>query len=116
VTESAVVTEDPVGRRTEHGVDTIIFGTGFRVSDPPVAERVFWADGCSLTSVWAQEGMAAFHGVTLAGFPDLFLLVGPNTGLGHTSIAYLIEVAYLLDGLETRAEHGLSSVLMPVAA
>ncbi len=112
VTESAVVTEDPDGRRTEHGVDTIVFGTGFRVSDPPIAERVFRADGCSLTSVWAQGGMAAFHGVTLAGFPNLFLLVGPNTGLGHTSIVYMIEaqIAYLLDALQKMVEHGLSSV------
>jgi cation diffusion facilitator CzcD-associated flavoprotein CzcO len=112
VTESAVVTQDVDGRRTEHDADTIIFGTGFRVSDPPIAERVFRADGCSLTEVWAQEGMAAFHGVTLAGFPNLFLLVGPNTGLGHTSIVYMIEaqIAYLIDALEKMSARGIASV------
>ena len=112
VTASAVVTEAPDGSRVEHPVDTIIFGTGFQVSDPPIAERVFGADGRSLKQVWAESGMAAMHGVTIAGFPNLFLLVGPNTGLGHTSIIYMIEsqITYLLDALAQMDAHGLATV------
>jgi cation diffusion facilitator CzcD-associated flavoprotein CzcO len=95
----AVVTTAPDGTRTEHPVDTIVFGTGFRVTDPPVAERVSGRDGRSLSEHWGDGGMRALHGATVAGFPNLFLLVGPNTGLGHTSIVFVIEtqVGYLLD-------------------
>ena len=102
----AVVTEDGV----EHPADTIIFGTGFRVTDPPVAERVFGRGGVSLKQHWADGGMRALHGAMTSGFPNLFYLVGPNTGLGHTSIVFVIEtqVAYLLDGLRRLDAAGLA--------
>ena len=98
----AVVTEASSGIRTEHPVDTIIFGTGFRVTDPPVAELICGPAGRRLSEVWAEEGMAALHGLAIAGFPNLFMLVGPNTGLGHTSIVLMIEaqVGYLVRLLE----------------
>ena len=85
----------------EHEVDTIVFGTGFRISDPPVAARVHGRDGRTLQQAWADTGMSAYHGTTVAGFPNLFFLVGPNTGLGHNSIVYMIEsqIAYVLDAL-----------------
>jgi cation diffusion facilitator CzcD-associated flavoprotein CzcO len=97
----AVVTEDAVGARTEHPVDTIIFGTGFHVTDPPIAERIHGAAGRSLAAHWADSGMAALHGLAVSGFPNFFMLVGPNTGLGHSSIVYMIEsqVHYLVDAL-----------------
>ena len=112
VTEDAVVTQTADGTRTEHQVDTIVFGTGFRVSDPPVAERVFGTGGRSLRETWREGGMSAFHGTTVAGFPNLFFLVGPNTGLGHNSIVYMIEsqIAYVLDALEKMAAGGLAAV------
>ncbi len=114
VTANAVVTQGPGGRRVEHPTDTIIFGTGFQVSDPPIAERVYGADGRSLRQEWAENGMAALHGVTMAGFPNLFLLVGPNTGLGHTSIVYMIEaqIAYVLDALAQMRATGVASVAL----
>ena len=101
VTEKAVVAEAPDGTRTAHEVDTIVFGTGFKVTDPPVAHRVVGRDGRTLAEHWGEHGMAALHGSTIAGFPNLFFLVGPNTGLGHNSIVYMIEsqVAYLMDAL-----------------
>jgi cation diffusion facilitator CzcD-associated flavoprotein CzcO len=107
----AVVTTAADGTRTEHPVDTIIFGTGFRVTDPPVAERVFGTAGRSLSENWADGGMRALHGATIAGFPNLFFLVGPNTGLGHTSIVFIIEtqVAYLLDLLRRLDNAGLAT-------
>lgn len=108
----AVVTQDAAGSCTEHPVDTLVFGTGFAVTDPPVAGRVAGRDGRLLREVWAERGMAALHGTTIAGFPNLFLLVGPNTGLGHTSIVLMIEaqVAYLLDALAQLDAHNLTSV------
>jgi cation diffusion facilitator CzcD-associated flavoprotein CzcO len=112
VTETAVVSQSPDGARTEHEVDTIIFGTGFQVSNPPIAGRILGKDGRSLEKVWAQSGMSAYHGTTVAGFPNLFFLVGPNTGLGHTSIVYMIEsqIAYLLDALERMEAAAVTAV------
>ncbi|MCW2681321.1 MAG: FAD-dependent pyridine nucleotide-disulfide oxidoreductase, partial [Frankiales bacterium] len=96
----------------EHEVDSIIFGTGFQVSDPPIAGRITGADGRTLKQVWADTGMTAFHGTTVAGFPNLFFLVGPNTGLGHNSIVYMIEsqIAYVLSALDEMDAAGVAAV------
>jgi cation diffusion facilitator CzcD-associated flavoprotein CzcO len=103
----AIVTEAPDGSRTEHPTDTIIFGTGFRVTEPPAAEMIWGSDGNRLADVWSAQGMSALHGLTIAGFPNLYFLVGPNTGLGHNSIVLMIEaqVRYLLD-LLAKADRG----------
>ena len=81
---------------TEREVDTIIFGTGFHVTDMPIADRVRGRDGRTLAEAW-NGSMAAYKGTTVAGFPNLFFLVGPNTGLGHNSIVFMIEsqVSYI---------------------
>jgi cation diffusion facilitator CzcD-associated flavoprotein CzcO len=99
----SVVAEDG----SEREVDTIIFGTGFHVTDVPIADRVTGRDGRTLTETW-QGSMQAYKGTTVAGFPNLFFLVGPNTGLGHTSIVFIIEsqIAYVLDALGTMRRHG----------
>ncbi|HZD65146.1 MAG TPA: NAD(P)/FAD-dependent oxidoreductase, partial [Acidimicrobiales bacterium] len=85
---------------TEHPVDSIIFGTGFQVTDIPVARRVTGRSGHTLAACWS-EGMHAHRGTTVPGFPNLFLLVGPNTGLGHTSQVIMIEaqIAYVVEAL-----------------
>jgi cation diffusion facilitator CzcD-associated flavoprotein CzcO len=103
-----VVTAD--GR--EYEVDTIVWGTGFRAADHPIAERLRGRDGALLADVWRRRGMSALRGTTFAGFPNLFMLVGPNTGLGHTSIILMIEsqLAYLMDALRTMDERRLSAV------
>jgi cation diffusion facilitator CzcD-associated flavoprotein CzcO len=107
-----VVTVDGAGRSTEHPADTIVFGTGFTVTDPPVARRVTGADGRTLAEHWAATGMQAYHGLAVAGFPNFFMLVGPNTGLGHSSIIYMIEtqVAYLMAALRTMDAAGLAAI------
>jgi cation diffusion facilitator CzcD-associated flavoprotein CzcO len=102
VTDSGIVTEAADGSRHEESVDTIIFGTGFLVTNPPVAARVRGRDGRTLAEHWSRSGMSALHGTSIAGFPNLFMLVGPNTGLGHNSIVLMIEaqVGYLIDLLD----------------
>jgi cation diffusion facilitator CzcD-associated flavoprotein CzcO len=97
----AVVTRDAEGRETEHEVDTVILGTGFHVSDPPVAHRLFDADGVSLAEHWGTTAQA-FRGTTVAGFPNAFILAGPNTGLGHTSQVFMIEaqIRYTMQALK----------------
>jgi cation diffusion facilitator CzcD-associated flavoprotein CzcO len=101
----------------EHEVDTIIFGTGFHVTDNPIAQRFCGRDGRSLADQWTV-GPQAYRGTTVAGFPNLFLLVGPNTGLGHSSIIYMIEaqVEYVLDALRTMRDRGVVSVDVRPAA
>jgi len=86
VTPSAVVTSDGA----THPADTIIFGTGFRATDPPLAGVIRGAGGRTLTEAWAGS-MRAYLGSGVTGFPNLFLLLGPNTGLGHTSVVFMIE-------------------------
>ncbi len=96
ITPHGIVTADG----TEHRVDTIIFGTGFHVTDQPIAHRVRGRDGRTLAETW--QGSAKAHlGTTVAGYPNLFLLLGPNTGLGHTSVVFMIEaqIAHLIDAL-----------------
>ncbi len=111
VAAHAVVSTDEAGRRTEHPVDTIIFGTGFHVTDPPVAGRIRGRDGRTLAEHWAG-GMQALHGLTIAGFPNLFFLVGPNTGLGHTSIVFMIEAQtrYLIAALDAMTTGGITAL------
>jgi cation diffusion facilitator CzcD-associated flavoprotein CzcO len=98
----SVIAEDG----SEREVDTIIFGTGFHVTDVPIADRIE-ARGRTLADVW-QGSMQAYKGTTVAGYPNLFFLVGPNTGLGHTSIVFMIEsqIAYVLDALRTMRRRG----------
>jgi cation diffusion facilitator CzcD-associated flavoprotein CzcO len=86
---------------SEREVDTIIFATGFHVTDNPVMSVVRGRDGRSLAEVWASDGMAAHKGTTVGGFPNLFLLAGPNTGIGHTSLVFMIEsqLRYVMDAL-----------------
>jgi cation diffusion facilitator CzcD-associated flavoprotein CzcO len=102
----AVVTAD--GR--EHPVDTIIFGTGFRVTDMPFAEQVRGRDGRTLAQVWGGS-MQALRGTTVHGFPNLVMLVGPNTGLGHNSIVYMIEsqLQYAMGCLRTLDASGAAT-------
>jgi cation diffusion facilitator CzcD-associated flavoprotein CzcO len=87
---------------TERPADTIISATGFHVTDFPAGRRIHGPGGATLSDVWQERGsMEAYLGTTVAGFPNLFLLVGPNTGLGHTSMVFMIEsqVAYVVDAL-----------------
>ncbi|WP_049575692.1 flavin-containing monooxygenase [Streptomyces sp. SBT349] len=88
------------GREAE--ADTIVFGTGFRVTDVPIAHRVTNGAGLTLAEEW-REGMAALRGTTAAGFPNFLTIIGPNTGLGHTSMILIIEaqLQYLAHYMET---------------
>jgi cation diffusion facilitator CzcD-associated flavoprotein CzcO len=103
----SIVTADGVERQ----VDALVFGTGFQATDPPLAHRLRGRDGRTLSEVWA--GSPRGHlGTTFAGFPNLFMLMGPNTGLGHTSVVYMIEaqVEHLLGALRHLRRHGLAAV------
>jgi cation diffusion facilitator CzcD-associated flavoprotein CzcO len=90
---------------SEHEIDTVILGTGFDTQDPPIAHRLRGRDGRTLSEVWREAGMRAHHGTSVAGFPNHFMLLGPNTGIGHTSAVFMIErqIEYTLQALGTLA-------------
>jgi cation diffusion facilitator CzcD-associated flavoprotein CzcO len=83
---------------TEAQVDAIVFGTGFHVTDMPIADRVVGADGRTLAEAW-KGGMEALRGASAAGFPNWMTIIGPNTGLGNSSMILMIEsqLNYLAD-------------------
>lgn len=106
----AVVTAD--GRR--HPADTIVMSTGFAVTEPYQHLTIRGVGGRSLREAWA-EGMKAHLGVAVAGFPNLFLVVGPNSGLGHNSMVFMIEAQarYLAQCIALRDAAGARSVQVP---
>jgi cyclohexanone monooxygenase len=108
VTGNAIVTRDGVERE----IDALVVATGFHTTDLPIAEKVTGRHGESLAEQWVREGMSAYKGATTHGFPNLFFLVGPNTGLGHSSMVFMIEsqIAYVLDALRALDLHGAAAV------
>ena len=103
----SIVTADGVERE----IDTIIFGTGFHVTDSPIAHRLRGRDGRTLAETWDGGGQA-HHGTAVAGFPNLFLLLGPNTGLGHTSVVLMAEtqVGHVMKALRHMDAEGLAAI------
>jgi cation diffusion facilitator CzcD-associated flavoprotein CzcO len=103
----SIVTNDGV----EHEVDAIVFGTGFRVTDQPMAKLIRGRGGRTLSEVWSGSPRAHL-GTTIAGFPNFFLLQGPNTGLGHTSVVIMIEaqIELVLAALRELQRTGAASI------
>lgn len=100
----------------ERPVDAIIFGTGFRVTDQPLMHHIYGRAGQSLADTW-QGSPRAHLGTLVAGFPNLFLMQGPNTGLGHSSVILMIEaqIGLVLRALRYLRLHRLAT-LEPTAA
>ncbi len=96
---------------TRHDVNAIVFGTGFHATEFLTPIEIVGAQGQSLSDVW-RDGAEAYLGVVVNGFPNFFMLYGPNTNLGHTSIVYMIEsqTAYVLNAIALLdAEHAAAS-------
>ncbi len=85
-TAAGVVTADGV----HHALDVVIAATGFQVADAGTPFDIMGHNGTSLNALWAN-GPQAYLGTVVNGFPNLFLMTGPNTGLGHNSMVYVIE-------------------------
>ena len=97
VTADGIVSADGV----ERSVDAIIFGTGFVTQEYLQPMKIYGRGGRELTAQW-QSGAETYLGITVSGFPNFFLLLGPNTGLGHNSVVFMIEaqVEYVLSAIE----------------
>lgn len=76
---------------TLHKLDTIIFATGFEVADITTDMRVTGRNGVELFELWKENGLEAYRGTTISGFPNLNFILGPNTGLGHNSQITMME-------------------------
>jgi cation diffusion facilitator CzcD-associated flavoprotein CzcO len=85
----------------QYETDAIVLATGFKAADAPVDFVVKGRGGRILAEDW-KEGPEAYYGSTVTGYPNLFFLIGPNTGLGHNSMIFVIEsqVNYVLDGIK----------------
>jgi len=105
--EHSIITDDGV----EHEIDTLICATGFHVTNAQLPQYIFGRDGQSLADKW-HEGSRAYLGTAVTDFPNMFLLIGPNTGLGHTSMVFMIEsqIAYILDCLRTMDKGDLQTI------
>ncbi|HEY9241601.1 MAG TPA: 4-hydroxyacetophenone monooxygenase, partial [Streptosporangiaceae bacterium] len=93
--------------------------TGFHVTDYPIGQRIFDAAGRSLAARWSTAAApTAFRGTTTTGFPNLFVLTGPNTGLGHSSQVFMIEaqIRYVLGALAHARTHHLTRLEVRPAA
>lgn len=116
IVNDGIITVD--GRH--HQLDTIVLGTGFRTWEIVSPLKVFGKDGNELTDTWA-DGAETHLGVSVAGFPNLFLVTGPGTGLGHNSMIFMIEAATNLvmgaiDHLQQRGRGATVDVKPEVAA
>jgi cation diffusion facilitator CzcD-associated flavoprotein CzcO len=94
-----------------HDVDTVIFATGFHVTDTAFAGVVRGRGGVQLSEAW-DGSPQAYRGAAMPDFPNLFLLVGPNTGLGHNSVVFMIEAQlnYLMGALEAMDQTGATRI------
>ncbi|QHC67343.1 NAD(P)-binding domain-containing protein [Rathayibacter sp. VKM Ac-2759] len=91
-----------------HEVDVLVFATGFHSTRPPFARRIRGRDGLLLADRWA-DGMSAYDSTTVHGFPNLFVINGPNASLGHNSAIHMIEtqIDYVLAALDHRETSGI---------
>jgi cation diffusion facilitator CzcD-associated flavoprotein CzcO len=91
-------------------LDALILATGFHSTRPPIAHRIRGCDGRTLDSAWSH-GMVAHNSTTVAGFPNLFVIDGPNASLGHNSAVHMIEsqIAYVLEALRYLRSHDVAA-------
>ncbi|GJF34500.1 Baeyer-Villiger monooxygenase [Kitasatospora sp. NE20-6] len=107
IREHSVIDADGVERE----VDAVVFGTGFHVTDIPFADRVRGRDGRLMSTAW-QGSPRAYLGVSVPGFPNFFMFLGPNSGLGHSSMVYMIEaqVEHVKNAIHALRRSGATSI------
>ena len=94
----------------ERAADTLILGTGFGITEMPIAERVTGRDGRTLDETW-DGSPTGYLGTVVSGFPNFFMILGPNVGNGHTSATVLIEmqVEFAIETLKRMERDGIAS-------
>jgi cation diffusion facilitator CzcD-associated flavoprotein CzcO len=104
ITADGIVTSDGV----EAPVDVLVLCTGFQATHPFPEGLIKGRQGLDLTQRW-RDGMEAYKGMSVSGFPNLFILNGPNTGLGHNSVVFMLEaeMRYIVDALKKMKEEDM---------
>jgi cation diffusion facilitator CzcD-associated flavoprotein CzcO len=107
-----VVAVEPAGIRTSdgalHPVDTIVLGTGFRVTDNPTFDLVRGREGRSLAQTWADDGACAYLGTSVRGFPNLFLMLGPNSNTPISAVEMIeCQVRFVVGAVKHVARRGV---------
>ncbi len=107
ITADAVVAADGSPRR----VDTIVFGTGFAATDFLAPMKVFGRDGVEISDAW-RDGAATKLGISTSAFPNFFMMLGPNTALGHNSMVFMIEAQtrYIVGAIKHTRAKGISAL------
>lgn len=107
IESNAIVTRDGYRRQT----DIVVLATGFRATDPVPAGLIRGRDGRDLHRVW-RAGPQAWRGVAVHGFPNLFMLLGPNTALGHNSVILMIEaqIEFISRTIANAADQGCAKL------
>ncbi|MGA9873971.1 MAG: NAD(P)/FAD-dependent oxidoreductase [Rhodococcus sp. (in: high G+C Gram-positive bacteria)] len=97
---------------TERPIDALVVATGFHVTDSPAYQGIYGRGGKTLAQTFDEEGQQGYKGAAVANFPNMFFLVGPNTGLGHTSMVFMIEsqLNYVIDALDTIEKHDIGVI------
>ena len=109
---SAVTESGGEGARWQHHpASVLIVGPGFQATGFLAPMRITGRAGRDLNDAW-RNGAEAYLGISVRGFPNLFMLYGPNTNLGHNSIVYMLEsqIAYVISALDTLERHGQRSL------
>jgi cation diffusion facilitator CzcD-associated flavoprotein CzcO len=118
---SGIASIDATGIRTSEGVhhdlDVIVYATGFETTGWHWSMEVIGTGGTSLADTWAL-GPDSYLGITTAGFPNLFMLYGPNTNLGHNSITFMLErqIEYVVQALTGLEKQGAAAMDVTRAA
>lgn len=94
-----------------HAADVIVYGTGFAATEFLSPMQISGARGQDLNQTW-RDGAQAYLGITVPGFPNLFMLYGPNTNLGHSSIVYMLEsqISHVMQCLRAMRQQGAASM------
>ena len=121
--ENVTLETDPIKKITAQGIvtesgklhelNTIIFATGFEVADFTTDMRVTGRNGRELFADWQQNGLEAYRGSTVSGYPNLAFILGPNTGLGHNSMIHIMEsqANYVMNYVELLEKSGENAYL-----
>ena len=96
---------------TLHEADAIVLATGYKLGLATASFPIIGREGKTLDEVWSG-GAVAYKGMTVAGFPNWFILMGPNTGPGHTSVLVYTEaqIAHAIEAIQTIRNEGLKYV------
>jgi len=96
---------------TRYRADVLIYGTGFTATDFLAPMRIMGRDGLELNTAW-RDGARAYKGIAVSGFPNFFMLYGPNTNLAHNSIIFMLEsqITYVLQAVEALRDDHIRSL------